>query len=647
MKWQWISYAEQQARLTPRLWKWVFAAMIWACLPLLYYLPKPLSIMLGATIIVKIALLYWQRPRLVKYALGGLFIAGIAILAWLYLRHELGNFFIGFLTLTAAGKLLETSNERDVRVLFLLQLCLFTASLMFSQSLLIFIWLCLAIYLSFVALAAVLQRRSALQRMGSAGALGKIFAVALPCACVLFFIFPRFAPLWRLPSLAPQGVTGLPAEMNMQNLSSLAQSNAVAFRVHFDGNPPAARNLYWRGHVLWQYADGVWRQRPFARGREQLAYQADNVTHYTLTPANGDSPWLTALTMPVQVERRYLQLGSSGEVRIRREPQRVRHYALASALDYRLQAGHLPSADYRLATATNAFLNYPKTAQLAARLRAESGGSMLQFAQFFMQYLRENQFQYSLAPPAGSGNPENFLFTGKIGFCQQYANAMAITARLANIPARVVIGYQGGERNPMTGEWVVRQKNAHAWVELWSAQTGWQRFDPTRAALGGAAQNAAQTQTVQTAREQIDSTPAWRRWLNHATDAVETQWQNWVINLNMSQQQRLWTFLKINYRESLAIVLLGLGMLACWGFWRKRRSGSGDKLAQAGEKVIKTLSKQGFPPQEGEAFAPYLRRVGNRQTNKKAYLLAAACYERVRYGNMREETLAIQLLKSL
>ena len=61
---------------------------------------------------------------------------------------------------------------------------------------------------------------------------------------------------------------------------------------------------------------------------------------------------------------------------------------------------------------------------------------------------------------------DEFLFDNRRGFCEHYASSFVFLMRAAGIPARVVVGYQGGEQNPRADHWVIRQSDAHAWVEL-------------------------------------------------------------------------------------------------------------------------------------------------------------------------------------
>ena len=97
-----------------------------------------------------------------------------------------------------------------------------------------------------------------------------------------------------------------------------------------------------------------------------------------------------------------------------------------------------------------------------------------------MNYFNEQPFIYTLNPPLlGNDAMDDFLFETQRGFCEHYSSAFVYLIRAAGIPARVVTGYQGGEKNPVDDYLIVRQSSAHAWAEVWLDDTGWIRVDPT------------------------------------------------------------------------------------------------------------------------------------------------------------------------
>ncbi len=109
----------------------------------------------------------------------------------------------------------------------------------------------------------------------------------------------------------------------------------------------------------------------------------------------------------------------------------------------------------------------PRTAALAAQMRAAAASDM-DYATAVLRLFRQEPFYYTLTPPAlGDESIDEFMFTTREGFCGHYAGIFVYMMREAGIPARVVVGYQGGEYNPYEDYTLVYQYNAHAWAEVW------------------------------------------------------------------------------------------------------------------------------------------------------------------------------------
>ena len=116
---------------------------------------------------------------------------------------------------------------------------------------------------------------------------------------------------------------------------------------------------------------------------------------------------------------------------------------------------------------------------LANRLTAGQPTTLDQVRAIKRYFDPANGFRYDTQTGVGSDESglEDFLFTSKAGFCEQYASAMAILLRAAGIPSRVAMGYTAGYQN---GEYrTITTQNAHAWVEVFFPSYGWLTFDPT------------------------------------------------------------------------------------------------------------------------------------------------------------------------
>ncbi|WP_433468602.1 transglutaminase TgpA family protein [Spirillospora sp. CA-128828] len=123
---------------------------------------------------------------------------------------------------------------------------------------------------------------------------------------------------------------------------------------------------------------------------------------------------------------------------------------------------------------------------LAATVTAGSASALSQAVKLQRWFTLTGGFSYDLTAPAPQRGSDlvDFLLHSKRGYCEQYAAAMALMARILGIPSRVAMGYTpGSEVKP--GEWVVRSQDAHAWPELYFEGSGWVRFEPTPAGAGG------------------------------------------------------------------------------------------------------------------------------------------------------------------
>ena len=122
----------------------------------------------------------------------------------------------------------------------------------------------------------------------------------------------------------------------------------------------------------------------------------------------------------------------------------------------------------------------PQARALAQQLFAQSGSDPLRYIQALERWINQTEFRYTLSPPRLNTNRiDEFLFDTKAGFCEHYSSSFTFMMRAAGVPARVVAGYQGGELSRGGNVWEVRQKDAHAWTEVWLDSQGWVRVDPT------------------------------------------------------------------------------------------------------------------------------------------------------------------------
>lgn len=131
------------------------------------------------------------------------------------------------------------------------------------------------------------------------------------------------------------------------------------------------------------------------------------------------------------------------------------------------------------------------------------------------------RFRY-LADPAELKNPisvEQFLLRERRGHCEYFAAGMVVLLTALDVPARIVGGYYGGDYNPLTGYFVIRQRDAHAWVEMWDGKK-WVTYDPTPPTL----------------RPGSASRGLFRAYLNALTDSVNYFWDRYILTYSLGDQ---------------------------------------------------------------------------------------------------------------
>jgi transglutaminase-like putative cysteine protease len=123
-----------------------------------------------------------------------------------------------------------------------------------------------------------------------------------------------------------------------------------------------------------------------------------------------------------------------------------------------------------------------RVVELADRIVDEAGATTTYDAVRALEGWMDENLEYSIdAPtaPEGVDVVDDFLFRAKLGWCEQIASSLVVMARTQGIPARLATGYVMNERDAVSGTYVVRARDAHAWAEVWFPDVGWVPFDPT------------------------------------------------------------------------------------------------------------------------------------------------------------------------
>ena len=540
----------------------LMGAIVLAVLPHVSHLPWWTSVGFGLLFLWRFGLVLsgrWLPRDSVRW------VAAIACTAAVYAHYRtlLGREpGVALLVLFLGLKLMEMRARRDLFVVIFLCFFLLITAFFHSQSL-------MTAAMSLIAVLALVATMLTMQfgqhelpigrRIRSAGS---ILLQALPIAALFFVLFPRIqGPLWGMPDDMPGARTGLSESMQPGGIAELSNSDEIAFRVRFEGPLPPVKALYWRGPVFGNFDGTTWK--PLLRPIAPLPLPSVQVDPgptlgYQITLEPHQRSWLFALDAPVSVD----QL-ATGAPLLRPDMQLIARerihertrYRLESRLDYRFGLNETPITLQNWLDLPPGF--NPRTLELAARWRNEESDNA-RLVERVLALFGQQPFRYTMRPPLlGRHSVDEFLFDTRAGFCEHYASAFTVLMRALDIPARVVTGYQGGERNPVDDFWLVRQADAHAWAEVWLDGRGWVRVDPTSAIAPDRIERGSRS--LRGSRDDAD--PALLSSLRFNLDAISNAWNQWILSYDQTRQQRFLSSLGLawdDWQELVGVMAAGL-----------------------------------------------------------------------------------------
>jgi len=349
----------------------------------------------------------------------------------------------------------------------------------------------------------------------------------------LFFMLPRTAGA-ALERLVSRRII-LPGFSNQVNLGQIGQIKNRSRAVMHVGlsSREAGAAAKWRGAALSEFDGRRWFNPPEADtmlrlndGQVTLSRREERpgLVYYFVEMSGVDTDALFIAGAPHVLEMRPRSLFRTidDNYRLHTAPVQGFRYGVYSFLDDRgvwRRSG--ASLEEKL---VRRYLQLPRldprVAELARTMTA-GAASDEQRARAIENRLRRD-YAYTLQLPSReSADPlANFLFIRRKGHCEYFASAMTVMLRTLGIPARLVNGFQSGTWNPYTEMYVIRESDAHSWVEAWMPGRGWTVFDPTPPDPDRGA------------------VTLWSQ-LALYLDAAETFWQEWVLGYDPGQQAKL------------------------------------------------------------------------------------------------------------
>ena len=516
----------------------------------------------------------------------------------------------------------------------------------------------------------------------------------------MFFVLPRMsAGYLGAYSFGTDFSTGFSDRVRLGQIGQIQQSNAVVMHIQIDGDRRGQYGLYWRGVALaifdgknWsnpreysklqREADGSFTVPVFSQGVAENSLtrsqaqpaRANRLIHYRvlMEPIGTNVFFLAPWARRVSGAYGALQIDPGGAVSNLDSQRAVSLYEAESDISTP-SPGQLREAGDYLPGFAWAYLQLPgldrRIPRLAEQITASASNSYDK-AVLLERYLKTH-YGYTLQLPRSPvADPvANFLFERQQGHCEYFAASMAVMLRTLRIPARVVNGFRSEEFNDLTSNYVVRAKNAHAWVEAYFPGYGWITFDPTP---GGA----------------IGSPQGWGRVMLYL-DAGASFWREWVISYDSSHQYvlgqsvlsgtrgsweraRMWARLRYarllhwawkSEREvehspgrwfggsvAMAALLLLLGNLARIArMIRRRRLQAHPERApdQAAalwyERMARRLARHGVRKSTTQTAQEFVRGIEDERLRARVGRFTDA-YESARFGNSSEDALRLPQL---
>ncbi|CAA6807112.1 MAG: FIG001454: Transglutaminase-like enzymes, putative cysteine proteases [uncultured Thiotrichaceae bacterium] len=604
---------------------WLLAAQLVVILPLAFYLPIWLLPVLVFSAVWRYRVMkgYMQKPSIISKLL--VVVMGVAGLAFSGLQHVSLDMMASLLILGFVFKSLEVFTRRDAMVVILTGYLLVAVQFLYSQEIFSAFYGIASMALLTAAMIAIQSNSTRI--IENLKLAGWMLLLCLPLMLALFVLTPRISPLWTLNLASGHAKTGMTDRMTPGDIANLSQSDDLAFRVTFTGERPAQNELYWRGLVLQHFDGKTWTQFADDLSSEQIKLNLRTSEQdikrslvkqgfgrqYEVIYERSAQSWLFALAAVVEMQGEAI-FGSDYRIMAREdviEPLLVKITSFPNAL----KQVNLHDTDRRMALQLPADQN-PQTRVMADRLYKEAY-SAEDYIQKVLNLYQQQNFYYTLRPEVlpERHSIDEFLFASKRGFCAHYAGSFVYMMRAVGIPARVVAGYQGGEWNEKGNYLAVHQYDAHAWTEVWLANKGWVRFDPTTMVAPQRVEKNLET-AVQEEGSFLENqllSPAKHKWLDglrQQLDASQYAWRRFVLGYDKGAQsqmmQRLFGEFSIT-KVALTVGGIFAGLMLCWSLFlglakRHRQEAIEHRLYR---KFCGVLAKKGIVRELSQTPADY------------------------------------------
>ncbi len=580
---------------------------------------------------------------------------------------------VSFLIVLLGLKILESRTRRDLRIVLFLGFFVVVTHFLYFPNLILVVYLFTIVLATIWMLIQISHVNPERFLRSDLRLMLRMAIQAIPFALILFFLFPRFAgSLWLLQSPSSTSTTGMSDIMSMGTVSNLVESEEIAFTATFANQSiPPKWARYWRAGVLWSTDGKTWRQNRNLQHQQRNIRTSGPPYHYDINLDNNRGKWLYILDTVANAPTR-TKLTVDGYLKRSPNSKKFAGYSVQSFLQY--QDFTINDQLRILGTEIEPRLITPRMRELIDRNVSEVSVNghvrAKEIANQFLRYFGEQPFSYTLRPARlFSDNPvDEFLFQSREGFCEHYAASFTTLMRGAGIPARVVVGYLGGELNPRANQITVRQSDAHAWSEYWSEENGWSRIDPTAAIAPERINNAINFLESFNQNGKVSFASYNLSWFENLIQEArwfsalaKVQWNRWFVGYDHLRQQKLLDYMGLGNFDPVRLIglaflfaILVLTVIAIVFFFRERLPQA--KHIKAYQEWCSKLATLGMEKLHHESSMDYCRRIVKllpdhepaTSSGRSTEFIAEFCvinqlYSDVQYSNKPDNAMAIEL----
>ncbi len=569
-----------------------------------------------------------DRYSIPTFLLNGL---GVAFLIFQLLQITLENIVIpivNILLVLLGIKLLQKKEFRDFMQIYTISVFLLSASALLTIDIIFLIYFTITFFITVIAVILltfyVEDKNITFEKRKFKKLVIKLFfipLISIPLTVVFFLLLPRTDyPIFNFLNNQGKGKTGFSDSVQLGDVSDIQMDKSVIMRVNVDEELPE-NQLYWRGLTLNTFNGNIWFKRHIRENEIKLT--GKKIKQTVILEPYGDR-YLFSLDKPEKINYKgfIYREGDLSFSLSRPILNRVKYTVISRVSPFIIEK----SINKKI------YLQIPKNLdrnifRLAERLRGNTDEeTLLNIIEFF-----KKDFLFSLDKlPSGKNSLSKFLFEYKYGNCEYFSSATAILLRINGIPSRVVVGYRGGFYNKVGKYYIVKQSDAHSWVEAY-IDGKWIRVDTTP------------TRLTPSSKERLDELKSISK-LSIFFDTLEYYWINFVINYDLSKQKSIFNSisnvvkntsdlkLKINYKQIAFILIFIIVIYLIFRFAKEYIFIPIEKKILI--RFLKILEKKGYKRKDFEGLEEFVLRIEDEKLRKKA-LEFVKLYEGIIYKDIK------------